>query len=806
MFSAQITPAAENSLGTHSGEAFAQTGIPNTFSSARGLPLRVSGTKGFYIMTMSLRGASGILLLSLALAGCSNATAKKEGYLKAGEEAFAKGEYSQAVLAYKNALKIDPKDGDVTGKLAQAYLRGGDSRQASKAFIRAAGLMPENIEAQVDAGNAHLVTGEFEDAKTKAEQILKKQPKHTGAQILLGYALAGLKDTNGAVKQLQSAVATPGAPSNVYMNLGTLQLDRGAREEAEAAFKTAVANAPNAADTQIALANFYLADGKVPQAENILRKAIEIQPPSAEARRTLADLLVATDRAGEAEAHYVAATAAASSNASHRLALGDYYLRAKNVAKARATFEALSGDKAAGADAALRLAAIDYNEGKHDAAYARIDGVLKTQAQHALALVTKGEFLLSDKRAKDANAAFKAAAAADPQFVRAQYGLGLSYVALHDAANAEKAFNEALKLNPRFAPAQVELGRLQLTAGNSTSALQNATAAVQTAPNSGQARLLRAQALLAKGDLAAAEQESKLLIAATNDWSMAHVQMGSVRMARGDMAGARASFERAQQLAPETLEPLRGLILVDKRTNNLAAAKQRIESRLATSRDNPDLLILAAGVYEQMKDKAAFETTLKRLIEIDPSNLRIYDQLGGMYIREQRIDEAIATFTTASQKKPDAVGPRTMVGYLHHIQGRTDQAQKEYEATVNLDARAAVAANNLAYIYAEKGENLDRALQLVQAAKERMPDSAEVTDTLGWVYLKKGLPDLAIPAFEQCVKSDPRRAEYQYHLGLALIRKGDVARGREVLKRALDLQGDFPGAADARRALGTLER
>ena len=84
-----------------------------------------------------------------------------------------------------------------------------------------------------------------------------------------------------------------------------------------------------------------------------------------------------------------------------------------------------------------------------------------------------------------------------------------------------------------------------------------------------------------------------------------------------------------------------------------------------------------------------------------------------------------------------------------------------------IDTRSVIAANNLAYMYAETGGNLDRALSLAQTAVEGAPDSAAVQDTLGWVYYQKQLPDLAIRAFEQSVAKDPDNPIYHYHLGLA---------------------------------------
>ena len=83
-------------------------------------------------------------------------------------------------------------------------------------------------------------------------------------------------------------------------------------------------------------------------------------------------------------------------------------------------------------------------------------------------------------------------------------------------------------------------------------------------------------------------------------------------------------------------------------------------------------------------------------------------------------------------------------GCCSKSQGKRDEARKSYEATVNGPENAPVAANNLAFIYAEQGTNLDVALQLATSAKQGLPDDPSVDDTLGWIYYKKDMPSLAV--------------------------------------------------------------
>ena len=96
-------------------------------------------------------------------------------------------------------------------------------------------------DAQLKAGAFLLMAGRFEDAKGRAELLLQSHPTNADGQILLGNALAGLKDLDGAVAEIEEAIRLDPAQASTYSNLGVLQFSRGNEAEAEAAFEKAVA-------------------------------------------------------------------------------------------------------------------------------------------------------------------------------------------------------------------------------------------------------------------------------------------------------------------------------------------------------------------------------------------------------------------------------------------------------------------------------------------------------------------------------------------------------------------------------------
>jgi tetratricopeptide (TPR) repeat protein len=206
-------------------------------------------------------------------------------------------------------------------------------------------------------------------------------------------------------------------------------------------------------------------------------------------------------------------------------------------------------------------------------------------------------------------------------------------------------------------------------------------------------------------------------------------------------------------------------------------------------------------------DLVAAERALKRLIEVDPSNLRAYGQLALLYQRQDRLPEALVEFERLAKQQSRPVAPETMLGMILQVTERLNDAESHYQRALTVDAAVAgVAANNLAWIYAETGGSLDAALQLAQTAKLQLPDLPEVDHTLGWVYFKKEMITLAVPRLEESVRKAPANPVYRLHLGLDYAKQGNVAKAREALQSALSLDPRFEGAGEARRALAALDK
>ena len=125
---------------------------------------------------------------------------------------------------------------------------------------------------------------------------------------------------------------------------------------------------------------------------------------------------------------------------------------------------------------------------------------------------------------------------------------------------------------------------------------------------------------------------------------------------------------------------------------------------------------------------------------------------------------------------------------LYHTENQVAEAEKAYRRALDGDPSAPVAANNLAYIYAERGDNLDEALALAKAAAHAAARTNRSCSTRSaGSTTRSSSRSLAIPQFQQCVDKDPQNPTYQFHLGLAQAQAGDTQKARAALEQALKL-------------------
>jgi tetratricopeptide (TPR) repeat protein len=744
---------------------------------------------------------AGAFAFALLLGSCSSdprSTAAR--HVARGDEYAKHGQDREAIVEYRIGIQQDPRLGQARLRLAEAYVRVDDAPNAFKEYIRAADLLPDSDEAQLKAGTMLLVAGRFDEARERAEQVLARRPDHIEAQLLRAYALAGLKDFDAAVEDVQEALALGPDREGIYVNLGQLELARGDSGKAEAAFRRAVEAAPTAALPLLALGDFFWRTRRMDDAEAALKHAVGLEPKNVRAARALGFFYLTVARPREAE-EWLKRAAELAGDLGSRLILADFYAATGRAADARPVLESLAGERSAFAVATTRLAALSAAAGDRADAKRRVDAVLASNPRYVAALVIDAQLAMTDNRLDEALARAETAAAAGPRSVAARFLLGTLHVRRRNADLAIRSFNEVLTLEPRHVGARTELSRLYLMAGNHDLAVQMAEGVVTSRPDVIEARLLLVRALMGRGDRQRAALELGRITGDDAQRPEVLTLQGTLAILSGRYEAGRRAFEAALAREPGNVQALAALLQLDFRARRPDKGVARADAAVARAPADPRVLVTAAGAYRAAGDVVRAEAALRRAIEVDGESLPAYEALGRLYASQKKLVDARRQFDELVRRQPRSVGAHTMLAMIAELSGDVAAAQRGYEQALQVDRHAGVAANNLAWLYAEHGGNLDVALQLAQTAVARMPDQPEARDTLGWIYHRKGLSDLAIRTLRDAAQQQPRNPVILSHLGLAYARAGQSEAAKPLLEQALAIDAAFAGHDAARQAL-----
>jgi tetratricopeptide (TPR) repeat protein len=748
--------------------------------------------------------AVNLTIACLTVAACGgDGGDRRDRHIASGDQYSERGNHEAAVIEYLNAVQRDGRSATARLRLAEGYARVGNIAGALQQYQEAAALLPDDEDLQNKMAALQLAAGDTDGARARAERVLQKNPDNVDAHIVLGRALAGLRDFEAAVRQIEEAISLSPSSAEGYTSLGVVEYARGALPEAGAALERAVELDPSSVRARLALASYHWTAGRLVETERVLEQALAIDGAHSLSNRAMAGFLVSVGRAEEALPHLRVLESTAQTTHS-RLTAASYYMAAGHTAEAVTLLNQLSADSSVGGQATVLLGRIALAEGRGGEALKLAEHVLQREPKSFDALLLKGEALAADRRLGEALQAVRLALQVDSRSVDARFALGRLHEARNELRQAAEAFGEVLRLAPDSLPVKVELARVQLQLGNAVQALELAREAVRQRPDLPAPRLVMVSALVASRDLPRASAELEELRKSFPDVPAVHLQIGRVARLRQEPERARRAYQQALALDPASIEALSGLTALDLEGSRFDEAMSRLAPRLAKNPEDATLIVLASSVHFSAGRAREAEGLLRRAIELDPSSLEAYSSLARLYLQQGRLADARKEFETLARHHARPVGPLTMVGILLLADGDVAAARGRFEEALAIDPRAAIAANNLAWLYAESDERMDRAHRLAQIAYEQLPDVPEVSHTLGWILYKRGLASLAIPPLQRSAEKRPDNATYQFHLGLAYAAAKDLTRARHALERALSIQTNFSGADHARTMLASI--
>lgn len=744
-----------------------------------------------------------------------------------------KGELSEADFYSRRATELAP-DNPETWYLRGRLSRGlGDIASALKDFEQAVEVMPAYLPAWLAKTSVQLELGRFDQALESArrarelypndprgaylEAVVQARRGETGiagellgeAQLQLSQLPPELLESHGPTLLLAGMVAyglkrwtQASGYLTLYLEkfpdsvgprviLAQLHLDNHKPEQAIKLLEPAAALAPGTQKILSLLAEAYLRDGQYVRAAQYLREAIEVDEDNP---------ILATQRAINA------------------FGLGR---RSRAIAEMTEVFESHPGLRVAGAslvvmslkerrfDEAVSVARTLLQDSPYNLAYLNLYGVaLMTAGEHdaarwafelALLLdwrfdpaqVNLAELDLREGSADAARERLELLYARNRRLVRVMLMLARACEAQGDLETARDWAQRAVGADPSSVPIAVYLTDLLLKMQESSRALELVESAQIRSEDANDMDLVAAlsRAYLANGYKATAQVALQRASSLAGYDGARLLEVALLQWKAGDIKGAIWSLEKAVKGQPNYLPARIKLGEIYQEIGDSALANDVAK---ALARDFPDqpfgnhlagVIALARGDNQSAlaRFKAAFNSQPSSVLAI-----RVYETV-------QKVDGSEPALDFLSEwvagHPDDSVANQAYAEALYRA-GRAADAERYYERVLAESPDNPLLLNNLALIYAR--EKKSGAVELAQKAFELRPDSAEITDTLGWVLVLSGQPDQGLKHLRDAQVIATAPGGVDYHVAYALEKLGRYAEAERTVATALERGGDFP--------------
>ena len=194
------------------------------------------------------------------------------------------GVFKHAIDAYKNALEIDANFLNASSNLGVALRDYGLIDQAIHTFITTLSKHPDFADGYYNLGIALEAKGSMEHAQEAYKRALALNPTHVEALNNLGNILYTQDKYDEAIAHFTQAIALNPRYVGAYNNLGIALKTQGKSDEAIDAYQKAIELNPQYPDAYNNLGNALYDQGKCQEALRAFEKALSLNPNYADAK------------------------------------------------------------------------------------------------------------------------------------------------------------------------------------------------------------------------------------------------------------------------------------------------------------------------------------------------------------------------------------------------------------------------------------------------------------------------------------------------------------------------------------------
>lgn len=201
-----------------------------------------------------------------------------------------------------------------------------------------------------------------------------------------------------------------------------------------------------------------------------------------------------------------------------------------------------------------------------------------------------------------------------------------------------------------------------------------------------------------------------------------------------------------------------------------------------------------AEVYETAEQPEMAVTLLEELAKTQQTRTPALIVLGDFYRRQQQYDKALGAY---DQVLTDSAGKNEKMWPVFYARGMSlerlndwSRAEKDLLTALEFQPDNPMILNFIGYSWAEKGINLDKALDFTKRAADMRPDDGYILDSYGWALYRSGNYAEAVKWLQRSVEIIPDDPAMLDHLGDAYWKVGRKDEAHFKWKSAHDMSKD----------------
>jgi len=757
-----------------------------------------------------MKKAAGACLLLLAMTACRT----KQGYVEKGNQLLAAGKYDDAVINYNRAIQKDRNYGEAYYRLGLAEVKLQDASAAFDAFYRANQLMPANVDAKEQLGrlslefymlDSHRPQAYYNLARQISDELLQRNPKSFEGLREKAYLAMTDQKRDEAIALFRKAHELNPSDASVTTAMVQNMLLTGQTAEAEKLGLDVIARQKTYSTIYDVMYQWYIKQNRTVDAENIIKAKVSNNPKEGRYLLELAAHYDAVHKPAEMQATLQRLLDDPKDFPKARMLIGDLYFKLRHYPEAVHYFE--DGARNSKGDEKLLYQKAATNAllaaGKNSQASSTVGQILEEIPKDPEARLVQADILLkSGEPAKVAEAErqFQDLLKLRPNDAIVLLKLGQAEEMEGNLAGAAARYQEAINHNTKYIQARYALAQIALAQQHPDLTLQQADEILKVRPEDPTARLLRAQALARTGNVATARAEL------TRIQDFQHNPQAQVEL--GLLALSEKKFQEAEQIFTklrETGDPqaIAGLARAYAGRRQFDKAIQVVEDGLKRN-SSPGLLNVLGTVQAQAGQYDASIATFQKLIASQPKSVQARIELADVLSSKGDYPGAVESYGVAVKLAPSDSAAGLHLAHALSQAGRIEDARSEFRNVLKMHPEDAFVLNEMANFVCENGGDVDQALGFAQRALRTVPAQPAFSDTMGCLYMKKGLSDSALQVFENLVKKYPNYATFRYHLGAALLEKGDRRSAKKELQSALAAHPNPQDEARIKELLGKI--